>query len=265
MVSTRRVTCLHRGEPPPVGRREGVEVGGEGGAAARGDAVRASAHDLVGVLVRGQRQGGGVLVGLRLGCVRAVDVQRQDVRVLGDGQHDPGHDVEHPRHRLDRIDRRVTRWSSVVIAPLPGSRAGPWPERRRARCRRTRAPRRWPCACRGTGRCRAGRRRRRPGAASSRVELAIGAEPGAVDRGVDRVVRLVPLRRRSGCAHARRPCGRPGSRARGGSGGTPAPGCGATSSSARLSTAVPWWSPVSSTSCSKSRVRHWSQPCAPSK
>ncbi len=96
-----------RRETSPVGRREGVEVGGEGGASAGVDAVGPTADHLVGVLVRGQRQGGDVVVDLRLGRVGAVDVQRKHVRVLGDGQHHPCDDVDAARAERGRRGRSL--------------------------------------------------------------------------------------------------------------------------------------------------------------
>ena len=92
-----------RSEAPPVRRREGVEVGGERGATPGVDAVGPTAHHLVEVLVRRQREDRrvAVLVALGLGGVGPVDVQRQDVGVLGDGQHDPGHHLERAGH--DRV------------------------------------------------------------------------------------------------------------------------------------------------------------------
>ena len=68
--------------------------------------IGAASEDLVGVLVAGQGEGRHVLVDLRLGHVRAVDVEREHVGVLGRrGRTTRAHDVEVGPRGVDHAAR----------------------------------------------------------------------------------------------------------------------------------------------------------------
>ena len=172
--ATRSRTVVDDGPPAPVAGREGVEVraerdatpGRDTRAASRGDVagtlcLRSIANRGLGLARGGARDRGEPLVlalgvgGLEVGAALHIrlDVERDDVEVALKGQHD-ALQHSHVRRCLDcRCGRTGHSSTPPLISAAPSVKCG-----RNWLSIHVQSATRSPCACRGTGRCRAGRR-----------------------------------------------------------------------------------------------------------